>query len=490
MGVWSTKSIATLQADPTPDGGAPTFSRRLGPVDLCALGIGAIIGAGIFIRTGTASAQYAGPAVVLSFIVAGIGCLFVGLCFAELASMLPITGGPYTYCYAAFGELIGWLIGWVLMLEYLLGAATVAVSWSGYFVALMKDWGISISPSLIQAPFIAESGFQLRRLPGAVVNLPAVALVVLLTVVLACGIRASAIANRALVIVKVAIILLIVGVGFLYLNPANWHPFVPPNGGSFGRFGWSGILQGAVAVFFAFIGFDAVTIASQEARSPQRDLPIGILGSLAICTTLYVLMALVMTGLTRFPDLNVPHPLVVAMETVGPAFRWVGPLINVAIVFGLASVGLVLLMGQPRLIHAMSRDGLLPRSFGRVDPRVRIPFGATIATGIVGSMVAGVFPMGLILEAVSVATLIAFVGVCAAVMVLRYREPTARRPFRAPLVPLVPGLGIVFSMGTLMGIPTESWTPMAVWFAIGLVVYGVMRVRRTENRREVIVRVE
>lgn len=490
MGLWSTKSIATLQADPTPDGGAPTFTRRLGPVDLCALGIGAIIGAGIFIRTGTSAAQYAGPAVVLSFIVAGIGCLFVGLCFAELASMLPITGGPYTYCYAAFGELVGWLIGWDLMLEYLLGAATVAVSWSGYFVALMKDWGIIIAPSLTQAPFIAESGFQLRRVPGATVNLPAVVLVALMTVVLALGIRASAIANRALVIVKVAIILLIVGFGFLYLNPSNWHPFIPPNGGSFGRFGWSGVLQGAAAVFFAFIGFDAVTIASQEARSPQRDLPVGILGSLAICTTLYVLMALVMTGLTPFPDLNVPHPLVVAMETVGPGVHWVGPLINVAIVFGLASVGLVLLMGQPRLMHAMSRDGLLPRSFGRVDPRVRVPFGATIATGVVGCIIAGVFPMGLILEAVSVATLIAFVGVCVAVMVLRYREPTVRRPFRAPLVPLVPVLGIVFSMGTLMGIPTESWMPMVVWFAIGLVVYGVMRMRRTENRREVIVRVE
>jgi APA family basic amino acid/polyamine antiporter len=321
-------------------------------------------------------------------------------------------------------------------------------------------------------------------------NLPAVVLVVLMTVVLALGIRASAIANRALVVGKLAIIVVIVGFGFLYLNPANWHPFIPPNGGSFGRFGWSGILQGAAAVFFAFIGFDAVTIASQEARSPQRDLPIGILGSLAICTTLYVLMALVMTGLTRFPDLNVPHPLVVAMETVDPNFRWVGPLINVAIVFGLASVGLVLLMGQPRLIHAMSRDGLLPRSFGRVDPRVRIPFGATIATGVVAALVAGVFPMGLILEAVSVATLIAFVGVCVAVMVLRYREPTVRRPFRAPLVPLVPVLGIVFSLGTLLGIPAESWTPMAVWFAIGLVVYGALRMRRTENRREVIVRVE
>jgi APA family basic amino acid/polyamine antiporter len=476
MGLWSTKSIASLQADPPIAGGDTPFNRTLGPADLCLVGLGAIIGAGIFIRTGTASAQYAGPAIVLSFLVAGLGCLFVGLCYAEFASMIPVAGGTYTYCYAAFGEFLGWVIGWDLILEYTLGGATVAVSWSAYFVAFLEDFGVTLPASLTHAPFAVESGWRIHRVSGSMVNLPAMAFVLLVTAVLCVGIRPSAIANRAVVALKVSIALVVIGFGFLHLDPANWQPFVPPNAGSFGRFGWSGVFQGATAVFFAFIGFDAIASLSQEARRPQRDVPIAILGSLAICTALYVLMALVMTGLARYPDLNAPHPLIIAVSAAEPSARWLTQLIHVAILAGLASVSFVLLLGQPRILYAMSRDGLLPKAVGAVHSRFKTPVVATLVTGAVAAGVAGFFPVGLLLEGVALATLLAFVAVCAGVLVLRYRDPNARRPFRA-WVPVVPVLGIVFSVATMLSVPSDSWSRVLVWNVLGIALYFVLRRR-------------
>ena len=482
MGLWSTKTIATLQAEPRGAHAAPAFERTLGALDLSALGIGAIIGAGIFVLTGTASAQYAGPAVVLSFIAAGLGCLFVGLCYAELASMIPVAGSAYTYSMAAFGELIAWIVGWDLILEYLFGAAAVAVSWSGYLSAFLNGHGVNLPAAFTQTPFVAEWGWRFHRVPDAIVNLPAMLLVGVATLLLVLGTRQAAIANRLIVFLKVAIVLIVIGFGFLYVNSANWHPFVPENGGSFGRYGWSGVLRGAAVVFFAFIGFDAVSTVAQEARSPQRDVPIGILASLLVCTALYVLMALVMTGLTHYPDLNVPHPLMAAVSAAGPTLHWLTYLIDLAILAGLASVVLVLLMGHPRILFAMARDGLLPRSLGRIHPRLKTPAVPTIVSGIVAAAIAGFFPIGALLELVSIGTLLVFVMVCGAVLVLRFRQPNIRRPFRAPAGPLVPILGIIFSVGTMLSVPRDSWIRLVIWNVIGIAIYFLSGAVKSRGR--------
>lgn len=479
MGLWSTKSLAALQDDPTLPGGASVFKRVLGSWDLTSLGVGAIIGAGIFVLTGTVAAQYAGPAVALSFVVAGLGCLFVGLCYAEFASMIPVAGSAYSYAYASLGELAAWIVGWHLIAEYLFGAASVAVSWSDYFTALLQRWGHGLPASLTHGPFVAEYGWQVHRAAGGMVNLPAVILILAATALLAIGIRASARANNVLVIVKLAIVLLIIVFGFMYVSPTNWHPFLPPSGGSLGRYGWPGVFRGATLVFFAFIGFDVIASVTQEARSPQRDMPNAILASLGMCAVLYVLMALIMTGLTHYSELNAPHPLAVAMSAAGPALRWLIPLIDVAIVAGLASVTLVLLLGLPRLLFAMARDGLLPASLGAMRSRREALMVPTLVVGSIAALVAGFFPLGILLELVSVSTLVSFIFVCAGVLLLRYRQPNLRRPFRAPLVPAVPILGILFSVATMLNVPSETWLRLAVWNVAGLAIYFLYGARKS-----------
>jgi APA family basic amino acid/polyamine antiporter len=433
-------------------------------MNLTMLGIGAIIGAGIFVLTGTAAAQYAGPGIVLSFILAGFGCLFAGLCYAEFAAMIPIAGSAYTYGYATLGELVAWIIGWDLILEYLFGAATVAVGWSGYFVA-------SLPESLSQAPMNVVGLHTLVRNPGGIINLPAVILVLLMTTLLVIGIRESAGFNNIIVFIKMAIVILVICFGFMYVNTANWHPFIPENTGEFGHYGLSGIVRGAAVVFFAYIGFDAVSTAAQEAKNPQRDMPIGILASLAICTVLYILMALVMTGLTSYKNLNVPQPVYVAIAAAGPALTWLTYFINIGAILGLASVVLVMLMGQPRIFFSMSRDGLLPAVFGKVHPKFQTPYVTTIVTGIVAAAVAGFFPIALLGELVSIGTLLAFVIVCVGVMVLRYARPNIPRPFRTPLVPIVPSLGILICGYMMYSLPRDTWTRLVVWMAIGLAIY-------------------
>ncbi|HWH50974.1 MAG TPA: amino acid permease [Gemmatimonadaceae bacterium] len=496
MGLWSTKSIAHLQAEAAAEGEAVTLRRALGALNLTMLGIGAIIGAGIFVLTGTAAAQTAGPAIVLSFIVAGLGCLFAGLCYAEFASMIPIAGSAYTYGYATLGEFVAWIIGWDLILEYLFGAATVAVGWSGYFVAFLQDnLGLHVSPAWTQAPLgvvgthtlvrnlmcIDPHGAAIAASNGAcaagsvlqpgIINLPAMVLVALMTTLLVIGIKESASFNNVIVFIKVAIVILVIGFGFVYVHPSNWHPFIPPNTGEFGHFGWSGIVRGAAVVFFAYIGFDAVSTAAQEAKNPQKDMPIGILASLGICTVLYILMALVMTGLTSYTNLNVPHPVFVAINAAGPALGWLGVFVNVGAILGLASVVLVMLMGQPRIFFSMSRDGLLPAVFGKVHPKFQTPYVTTIVTGIVAMFVAGFFPIDLLGQLVSIGTLLAFVIVCVGVMVLRYQRPNIPRPFRTPLVPLVPILGIVICAYMMYSLPGDTWLRLIVWMAIGLIIY-------------------
>lgn len=500
-GLFVLKSMDVLNAEANAEG-AHTLKRSLGALNLTLLGIGAIIGAGIFVLTGTAAAQYAGPAVVFSFVIAGVACLFAGLCYAEFASMIPIAGSAYTYGYATLGELVAWIIGWDLILEYLFAASTVAVGWSGYFVAFLGQLGIHLPPQFASAPLdvvgthtlvrsglcidpatrqiVTEAGqavsaakCDLTRyaVEQGILNVPAMLLVLALTALLVVGMRESARLNNLIVAVKTVIVLLVIGLGFKYVNAENWVPFLPPNTGTFGEFGISGVIRASAVVFFAYIGFDAVSTAAQEAKNPQKDMPIGILGSLAVCTVLYILMALVMTGLAKYTTLNVPHPVFVAIEAAGEPLRWLGYLVNIGAIAGLASVVLVMLMGQPRIFYAMSRDGLLPPVFGKVHPKYQTPYVATIITGLVAAVVAGTFPIALLGELVSIGTLLAFVIVCGGIIVLRYTRPELPRPFRTPLVPLVPILGILVCCGMMAFLPLDTWIRLAAWMLLGVIIY-------------------
>jgi APA family basic amino acid/polyamine antiporter len=470
MSLWTKKPLGILMAEAGEEG-EHTLKRSLTALNLTLLGIGAIIGAGIFVLTGQAAAQYAGPAIVLSFVIAGFGCLFAGLCYAEFASMIPIAGSAYTYGYATLGELLAWIIGWDLILEYLFAASTVSVGWSGYFVALMSEIGFAVPEKFAGAPLKWVEATGSFQQTASIVNLPAIVLIACLTALLVVGIRESARFNNIAVFIKMAVVLLVIGFGFMYVNTANWHPFIPENTGTFGHYGFSGIVRGSAVVFFAYIGFDAVSTAAQEAKNPQRDLPIGILASLAICTVLYILMALVMTGLTPFMKLNVPHPVFVAIEAAGPALKWLTYFINIGAIAGLSSVVLVMLMGQPRIFFAMARDGLLPPVFGRVHPKFQTPWLATIITGGFAMIFGGLFPIDILGELVSIGTLLAFIIVCAGVLVLRYRSPELHRPFRTPWVPLVPILGIGVCGFMMSFLPGTTWLRLIIWMAIGLAIY-------------------
>ena len=445
--------------------------RALGAWHLTFLGIGAVIGAGIFVLTGVAAAKYAGPGISLSFVISGIACAFAGLCYAEFASMIPVAGSAYTYSYATLGELFAWIIGWDLILEYLFGASAVAVGWSGYVVSFLKDFGVFLPPSLSTAPFSYDSILGLQS-TGGIVNLPAVFIVALMTALLVIGIKASANFNNLIVIIKVTVILLFIGCCAGFIHPSNWSPFIPPNNGEFGGYGWSGIVRGAAVVFFAYIGFDAVSTAAQESRNPQRDMPIGILASLAVCAVLYVAVSLVLTGIVSFKLLDVPDPIAVGIDATGSSLLWLRPVVKAGAIAGLSSVIMVLLMGQPRIFYSMSKDGLLPPVFSRVHPVFKTPHVTTLLTGGVAVVIAGLFPIGFIGELVSIGALLAFAMVCAGVLVLRYTRPDYPRPFRTPWVPVVPILGCAMAILQMVFLPRGTWIRLVVWMVLGLIIYA------------------
>ncbi len=500
--LFATKPLGLLTKEANEEG-EHTLKRSLGPLNLITLGIGAVIGAGIFVLTGQAAANHAGPAIALSFVVAGITCAFAGLCYAEFASLIPIAGSAYTYGYATLGEFVAWIIGWDLVLEYAFGAATVASGWSGYFVSLLQQLHIYLPPQLT-----TTYGNVLVQLPGGkwmplaslppninaallphvtgVFNLVAFCAILVVTTVLVIGIKESANLNSAIVVVKLAIvgIFLFLGIGFLLHHPdftrVNWHPFIPPVN-AHGDFGFHGIVAGAASVFFAYIGFDAVSTAAQEAKNPQRDMPIGILGSLVVCTILYIAVSLTLTGLVSYKALNVADPVALGIDVTGVS--WGSLLVKIGAVFGLGTVMLVMLLGQSRVFFSMSRDGLIWPWASAIHPKFRTPWISTIVVGIIVAFLPAVLPIDRLSQLVNMGTLLAFAIVCAGVWILRRRQPDLHRPFKTPFVPLVPILGILSAFYLMISLPLLTWIVLFIWLAIGLAIYFGYSVKHSKVQK-------
>jgi APA family basic amino acid/polyamine antiporter len=473
MDLFRRKSVTDLQTEAASD---HSLNRTLGPLNLTMLGVGAIIGTGIFVLTGTVAAQNAGPAVVVSFILAGLASMFAALCYAEFASVVPMAGSAYTYGYATLGELFAWIIGWDLVLEYALGAVTVSIGWSGYVVSFLADLGIHIPATLS-----AATGTVVQMADGstvtAVFNLPAVLIIAIVTTLLVIGIKESAKVNDTIVIIKVLVVLLFIALTIKAIDPANWHPFIPTNTGIREAFGYTGVVAGAGVVFFAYIGFDAVSTAAQEAKNPQRDMPIGIIGSLVICTLLYIVVSGIATGVLPYTQLDVPDPIAKVADAAG--LGWISTLIKLGAIAGLSSVILVMLLGQSRVFYSMCKDGLLPKGFGAVHPKFRTPWIISIVTGVLVTIPAAFLTVREAGSLVSIGTLLAFVIVAIGVMVLRVREPEVVRPFRTPWIWFVAPASAFSALYLMWYLPWHTWERLLIWFVLGMIVYGAYGYRNS-----------
>ncbi|WP_431293955.1 amino acid permease [Pedobacter sp. P26] len=462
------KSIASIVAEAN-ESGEGTLKRTLGPINLILIGVGLTLGAGLFSITGLAAANHSGPAVTLSFVIAALGCGFAALCYAEFASMIPVAGSAYTYSYATMGELFAWIIGWDLVLEYSVGCATVAISWSQYLTRFLASLHIYLPPQLTLSPFETAKLADGSAVHG-IINIPAALVVVLMTAILIRGTKGSAIVNGIIVFLKVGVVLVFIALGWQYIDPANYHPYIPENTGTFGQFGWSGVLRGAGLVFFVFIGFDAVAASAQETKNPARDLPIGIIGSLVVCTVLFGLFGHVMTGLANYKEFaNSGAPVAIAIEKT--PYAWLSQAIILAILIGYTSVILIDLMAQSRMFYSISKDGLLPKMFSDVHAKFKTPYKSNIILCLFIGLFAAFVPMNVVGEMTSIGTLLAFLMVCVGILILRKTNPEAKRPFRVPLVPLIPILGILTCIAMMVFLPWETWLRLAVWLAIGLAIY-------------------
>ena len=466
--LFATKSIDELHEQ---ESKGNQLNRALSATALTLLGIGGIIGTGIFVLTGTAAANHAGPALALSFIIAGIGCTLAGLCYAEFAAMIPVSGSAYSYSYATLGEGIAWFIGWNLILEYLFAVATVSTGWSGYVLSLLEQFNIHLPAALTHAPFDQGTSGSLSIVTtGALINLPAMAIVAAIATICYIGIKQSAGFNSVIVVIKVTVVVLFIVLGVSYINVDNWHPFIPPNTGEFGHFGWSGVMAASGVIFFAYIGFDAISTAAQETRNPQRDMPIGILASLVICTVLYVVVATVLTGMVSYKELDVSAPVALALDKYKP-LQWLGIPVKLGAIAGMTSVMLVMTLAQARIFFAMARDGLLPPWFSKVHPKFKTPSTGTAVTGVSAAVIGGLFPVRILGELVSIGTLMAFVTVCIGVLVLRKTRPDLPRPFRAPAARVTCIGGALICTAMMVSLGVATWLRLIVWTIVGVIVY-------------------
>lgn len=469
------KSLSEVMQGADNTGG---LKRNLTATNLVTLGIGAIVGTGIFVITGQAAASYAGPALSISFVISAVGCVMAGLCYAEFAAMMPVAGSVYSYSYTTMGEILAWFIGWILILEYLFACSSVAVGWSGYMNSLLEGWGVSLPPQIAQATFdhTAEGWVW----TGSIINFPAVFIIAIISVFLIGGIKQSALVNNLIVVIKVGVILLFIGFGLSYVDTTNWVPYIPQNTGDFGHFGWSGILRGAGVVFYAYLGFDALSTAAQEARNPQKDMPKGILYSLLICTLLYVAVTIVLTGIVNYKELNVPAPIALAIDRAGEGLAWLSPFIKLGAIAGLSSVILVMMLGQSRIYYAISKDGLLPGVFSKIHAKTGVPRNATFFASLITALVAGLFPLHVLSELVSIGTLMAFTAVCISVLVLRKTQPHWERPFKTPLVPFVPLLGAGICILQMVSLPWNTWVRLIGWTILGLIIYFAYGIKHSK----------
>ena len=473
------KTVASLEKEVSQK--KHTLQRSLSALNLTTFGIGAIIGAGLFVLTGTAAAEYAGPGIIFSFLIGGIISVFAALCYAEFASLIPISGSAYSYAYVAMGEFVAWIIGWGLTLQYLLSSCTVSVGWSSYFVSLLGDFGVTLPESISKAPLTYDvlTGWGTS---GSLINLPAVCIVFLMGILISVGTKAAASFNNVMVVIKLAVVFLFIGCGIGFVNWSNFSPLIPENTGVFGQFGWSGVFRGAGVVFFAFIGFDALSTLTQETKNPQKDMPKGMLGSLGICTICYVIFAIVLTGLVSYKLLDVADPIAVAVNVLGPKFLWLRLFVKVAILASFTSVIMIMLLGQTRIFYTMSHDGLLPARLGKINDKHHNPMFTTVLVTFVAMCIAGVFPVVIIGQLVVMATLMAFAIVCFGVLVLRYKQPKLERPFKAPFFPWVPIIGTLVCVGQMCALPLVTWVQLLGWTVIGCIIYFSYSIKRSKVR--------